>query len=300
MYNYSMAATNTNTTAVDDEITVSTLEQTVNNVSTAYAATQDSIRNSTISDMQQQLASVHAMCQAIAAQPNRAPMYPNNYGSPNPNYRGNNYNPNHQPSNNGYQSNNYRNNNNNNNKCRGNSNQQGAMYPPGVQPPTNPVKRFENWNYCHTHGFDVDDNYTSQTCTHPGNCHNYAATRNNTMLGSIAGAHKTILPSAVGRQPPAARGYNRGAPMMQPNYTMQQPAAVRQMQQQPVAQQTPMANYLLPATQPLAMAAMRPQPYTMQPMMTPVHPVMPTMQQQPIMQQPMMGTNGYNMMQPMY
>ena len=44
MYNYGMAATNPNTTTVDDEITVSTLEQTVNNVGTAYAATQDSIR----------------------------------------------------------------------------------------------------------------------------------------------------------------------------------------------------------------------------------------------------------------
>ena len=30
--------------------------------------------------------------------------------------------------------------------------------PPGAPQPTSPVKRFENWNYCHTHGGDVDDN----------------------------------------------------------------------------------------------------------------------------------------------
>ncbi len=32
-----------------------------------------------------------------------------------------------------------------------------------VRPPT-PYKRWENWNYCHTHGGDVEDAHTRATC----------------------------------------------------------------------------------------------------------------------------------------
>jgi hypothetical protein len=70
---------------------------------------------------------------------------------------------------------------------------------PSGQPPT-PIKRFDNWNYCSTHGGDVDNNHTSATCARPGENHQRAATRTNTMGGSLRGMHKTILPSAVGRQ----------------------------------------------------------------------------------------------------
>jgi len=70
---------------------------------------------------------------------------------------------------------------------------------PSGQPPT-PIKRFDNWNYCSTHGGDMDNNHTSATCARPGENHQRAATRTNTMGGSLRGMHKIILPSAIGRQ----------------------------------------------------------------------------------------------------
>ena len=74
----------------------------------------------------------------------------------------------------------------------------------GGDPPT-PIKRFENWNYCSTHGGDVDNYHTSATCSRPGENHQRTATRTNTMGGSMRGMHKTILPSAAGRQAPTPR-----------------------------------------------------------------------------------------------
>jgi hypothetical protein len=71
-------------------------------------------------------------------------------------------------------------------------------------PPT-PIKRFENWNYCSTHGGNVDNYHTSETCPRPRENHQRKATRNNTMGGSMHGMHKTILPSAAGRQAPTPR-----------------------------------------------------------------------------------------------
>ena len=58
-----------------------------------------------------------------------------------------------------------------------------------------PYKCFENWNYCHTHGGDVNNNHMSQTCSRPGPAHNWQASRQNTMAGSTSDMHKTILPS---------------------------------------------------------------------------------------------------------
>ncbi len=63
------------------------------------------------------------------------------------------------------------------------------------------------------HGGDVDNNHTSATCARPGENHQLTATRSNTMGSSMRGMHKTILPSAVGRQaapmrpPPAPINY---------------------------------------------------------------------------------------------
>jgi hypothetical protein len=74
----------------------------------------------------------------------------------------------------------------------------GTQNPSGQ--PTTPIKRFDNWNYCSTHGGDVDNNHTSTTCARPGENHQRTATRSNTMGGSMCGMHKTILPSTVGRQ----------------------------------------------------------------------------------------------------
>ena len=75
----------------------------------------------------------------------------------------------------------------------------GAQQP--TRPPT-PYKRWENWNSCHTHGGDVDDTHTSASCGNQGPTHNPNATRANIMGGSIAGMHKTTLPSACGCTPP--------------------------------------------------------------------------------------------------
>jgi hypothetical protein len=74
----------------------------------------------------------------------------------------------------------------------------------GNQPPTNPppslVKRFKNWNYCHTHGGDINNNHTSTMCVRPGKHHQCAVTCTNSMNGNMHGMHKTVLPSAVGCQ----------------------------------------------------------------------------------------------------
>ena len=61
--------------------------------------------------------------------------------------------------------------------------------------PPKVFKRFNNWNYCFTHGFDVADGHTSATCLYPSWNHNWNATRNNTMGGSQKDAYKVVLPS---------------------------------------------------------------------------------------------------------
>ncbi len=71
--------------------------------------------------------------------------------------------------------------------------------------PSMPFKRFDNWNYCSTHGGDIHNTHTSGMCHHPGPSHNPSATRANTMGGLTAGLHKMILPSAAGRAPPLLR-----------------------------------------------------------------------------------------------
>jgi hypothetical protein len=63
--------------------------------------------------------------------------------------------------------------------------------PRGNQP-INPVKRHKNWNYCWSHGHDVEEWHTSQTCPpasqKPGHMHH--ATRYNHCGGSMKGIHK--------------------------------------------------------------------------------------------------------------
>jgi hypothetical protein len=68
--------------------------------------------------------------------------------------------------------------------------------------PSTPFKRFDNWNYCTTHGRDIHNTHTSGTCHHLGLSHIPSATRANKMGGSTVGLHKTILPSAAGLAPP--------------------------------------------------------------------------------------------------
>jgi hypothetical protein len=71
-----------------------------------------------------------------------------------------------------------------------------------IRPPPNPYKQWENWNYCHSHGGDVDNIHTSATCGNPGPMHNPNVTRTNIMGGSVTGMHKTILTTTSGRTPP--------------------------------------------------------------------------------------------------
>ncbi len=73
-----------------------------------------------------------------------------------------------------------------------------------MHPPT-PYKWWENWNYCHMHGSDVEGAHTSAMCNRQGPLHNPNATRANMMGGSLARMHKTILPSASGSTPPHPR-----------------------------------------------------------------------------------------------
>ena len=73
--------------------------------------------------------------------------------------------------------------------------------------PPNPVKWYNNWNYCYSCRFDVEDGHTSQTCTCPParhknghqvgciceNVQQYIATGH---APKISGQHKTQLPPA--------------------------------------------------------------------------------------------------------
>ncbi len=73
-----------------------------------------------------------------------------------------------------------------------------------LQHAPNPIKRFNNWNYCFSCGFDVEDGHTSATCPQdwqkPG--HQEGCTRQNVQqyiadghTASIKGQHKNQLPA---------------------------------------------------------------------------------------------------------
>ncbi len=82
-------------------------------------------------------------------------------------------------------------------------------------------KHFENWNYCHTHGGNINNGHTSRMCTKPGPVHNPHMGRTNMMNGLPAGLHKTILPLASGHAPHILRQQHPPAPV-----TWQQPLAL--------------------------------------------------------------------------
>jgi hypothetical protein len=187
-YDYGMAVTD------DDKSTASrtsALESSISTFGSAYAATEERVRNQTdtINQLQGQLSNLQQMCHTIMTRP---PVYPTM--------------PTYTPRNTNYPYN-----------TRGgrggrgggrNNNQHFPTGPPATQvTPPNPVKRFANMNYCHTHGGDIDDFHTSANCAKPGPFHNFLATRTNTMGGSIKGMHKTIIPNGGGQQPPQQNGY---------------------------------------------------------------------------------------------
>lgn len=76
---------------------------------------------------------------------------------------------------------------------------------PGVRHPPNPIKRYNNWNYCYSCGFDVEDGHTSQTCPPAWRKHGHqvGCTRDNVQqylaaghTPRMSGQHKTQLPQA--------------------------------------------------------------------------------------------------------
>ena len=104
-----------------------------------------------------------------------------------------------------------------NNQSGGFNNQGGYKQQQQQQPP-NPVKRYENNNYCWSHGWDVENDHHSGCCNNPKQGHQFMATRTNPMGGSNRNKGKWILPSAAGRvgstkpQPPPGaerRGNNQ-------------------------------------------------------------------------------------------
>ena len=51
----------------------------------------------------------------------------------------------------------------------------------GFQGPSTKAKRYNNWNYCHTHGSNVKDEHNSSNCRNPSWNHNWQGTSENTM-----------------------------------------------------------------------------------------------------------------------
>jgi hypothetical protein len=60
------------------------------------------------------------------------------------------------------------------------------------------AKRYNNTNYCWTHGGDVDDSHTSHTCRRPSMPYHQAqATRQNMMGGSQKDMHRVVYPGSA-------------------------------------------------------------------------------------------------------
>ena len=250
----------------------SALESSISTFGSAYAATEERVRNQndTINNMQGQINNLQQqlLCQPVTM---RQPNYPprNNYYNNQRGGRG------------GYR-----------------TQQHVPTGPPATQvTPPNPYKKYENMNYCYTHGGDIDDYHTSATCTRPGQYHKWHATRDNPMDGSMAGMHKTILPSVSGRRPSGGPRNNGGGYNNNQQTYQRPPAYPTMMQQYPTRPSQPVYNTPAPAAQmqqapPPTMPTMYQQHRAMTMMAPPVAPpVMPTYQPmapQPMMMQPMM------------
>jgi hypothetical protein len=187
--------------AIDDNgSSIALYGESLANFVTTYAAAQETVKSQadSLSTIQAQLVGLQQFCMADGQQ--KPP--PNNiYYSPQQQQR-------------------HHNNSRNNRRGEGGSsfNGNGGGYPQQptlhqgqqsgghgpVHPPT-PYKQWENWNYCHTHGSDVEDAHTSATYNRQDPVHDPNATWANMMGGSPAGMHKTILPSASGRTSPPPR-----------------------------------------------------------------------------------------------
>ena len=78
----------------------------------------------------------------------------------------------------------------------------GAQQP--RRPPT-PYKHWENWNYCHSHGGDIDNTHTSALCRNRGPTHNPNATHANIWADRLPECTRPSFPPACGRTPPSTR-----------------------------------------------------------------------------------------------
>jgi hypothetical protein len=86
--------------------------------------------------------------------------------------------------NNCHNNNSGRNNNNNNNQNSNQNNHQNNNQ--NNSAPGTGRKRFNNSNYCWTHGYDINGHHNSSNCRNPNEGHQHGATRNNTMGSSEA------------------------------------------------------------------------------------------------------------------
>ena len=63
----------------------------------------------------------------------------------------------------------------------------------GFQGSSKNVKRYNNWNYCHTHVFHVKDEHDRSKCRNPSWNHNWQANRENKMGESQRNKSKAYL-----------------------------------------------------------------------------------------------------------
>jgi hypothetical protein len=215
-------------TAMDNDATGASYGESIANFGAAYAATQETMKGqaTSLALIQDQLANLQQFCMAVGQQPPKNIYTPTQQQRPFNSGRsrhnggggrgGGGYFVPQQPTNHGF----------------------GGGAPGGgtARPPT-PYKQYENWHYCHTHSADVDDTHTSTMCARLCPRHNPNATCNNTMGGSSAGLHKTILPLAAGRTAPNLH-----------------PQAQQQQQQCPPVSYLPMQAVQAPAWQQAAPA----------------------------------------------
>ena len=111
-----------------------------------------------------------------------------------------------------------------NKENRGGGNQQRA--------PQNPVRLFDNNNYCWSHGFHVEDDHTSATCNNPRAGHQRNATKANIMGGTTAGSHRVIRPQQAGKEP-----WRKGQrPPKQATQQQQQPGGMQFQPMMPMMQ----------------------------------------------------------------
>jgi hypothetical protein len=147
-------------TAMDDDASVAAYNDSLMNFGAAFAATQETMKSqiNSLVAMQSQLSNIQ-LGMNVGQQPPSNGYAPaqqqctfTNHNKRNGGGQGNNRGFPQQPT--------------MNYSGTGGGQQQNICSPP------NPYKWWENWNYYHSHGGDVDNNHTSATCGKPGPMHN--------------------------------------------------------------------------------------------------------------------------------